>query len=98
LSERSQSSASGRVPAPRAELSSLGLLVKSVLQALVDHPEAVAVSEWEGEQTTVIEVRVGPGDFGKVLGKQGRTAKALRTLLNAAATKLRKRAVLELIE
>jgi predicted RNA-binding protein YlqC (UPF0109 family) len=69
-----------------------------MVQALVDQPEAVRVAEWDGEQTTVIEVRVAQSDFGKVLGKQGRTAKALRTVLNAASTKLRKRTVLELIE
>ena len=91
---------SGRegVPAPRPQLSSLGVLVQAMVQALVDQPEAVRVSEWEGEQTTVIEVRVAQTDFGKVLGKQGRTAKAIRTVLNAASTKLRKRTVLELIE
>jgi len=86
------------VPAPRVELSSLGELVRTIVLALVDQPDSVRLSEWEGEQTTVIELRVAQADFGKVLGKQGRTAKAIRTVLNAASTKLRKRTVLELIE
>lgn len=93
-----ESGRGGGVPSPRPHLSALGVLVQGMVQALVDQPEAVRVSEWDGEQTTVIEVRVAQSDFGKVLGKQGRTAKALRTVLNAASTKLRKRTVLELIE
>jgi predicted RNA-binding protein YlqC (UPF0109 family) len=73
-------------------------LVTYVAQALVDHPEQVAVSELEGEQTSVFELRVAPEDLGKVIGKQGRTARALRTILSAASTKLRKRSVLEILE
>ncbi len=61
-------------------------------------PEHVEVNEVEGEQTTVIELKVDKSDLGKVIGKQGRTARALRTILNAASTKLRKRSVLEIIE
>jgi predicted RNA-binding protein YlqC (UPF0109 family) len=61
-------------------------------------PENVVVTEISGEQTTVIELKVDKTDLGKVIGKQGRTARALRTILNAASTKLRKRSVLEIIE
>jgi hypothetical protein len=67
-------------------------------RALVDNPEKVKVSEIEGEQTSVIELRVAKEDLGKVIGKQGRTARAMRTILSAASTKIRKRAVLEIIE
>ncbi|MBU2235033.1 MAG: KH domain-containing protein, partial [Proteobacteria bacterium] len=66
--------------------------------ALVDKPDMVAVSEIVGEQTSVIELRVAKEDLGKVIGKQGRTAKAMRTILSAASTKIRKRSVLEIIE
>lgn len=69
-----------------------------VSKALVDMPDRVEVNEIEGEQTTVLELRVDKSDLGKVIGKQGRTARALRTILNAASTKLRKRSVLEIIE
>ncbi|MGZ3648511.1 MAG: KH domain-containing protein [Syntrophales bacterium] len=64
----------------------------------MDNPDSVEVSEVLGEQTSVIELRVAKEDLGKVIGKQGRTAKAMRTILSAASTKLRKRAVLEIIE
>jgi predicted RNA-binding protein YlqC (UPF0109 family) len=67
-------------------------------QALVDFPDQVEVSEVTGEQTSVIELRVAKEDLGKVIGKQGRTAKAMRTILSAASTKIRKRTVLEIIE
>ncbi|HEY7521774.1 MAG TPA: KH domain-containing protein [Methylomirabilota bacterium] len=73
-------------------------LVEYMAKALVDDSENVNVREVEGERVTVIELRVAPGDLGKVIGKQGRTARALRTILNANATKLRKRAVLEIVE
>ncbi|MBI3456427.1 MAG: KH domain-containing protein [Candidatus Rokubacteria bacterium] len=73
-------------------------LVEFIAKALVDEPEAVRVNEVEGEKVTVIELRVAPGDIGKVIGKQGRTARSIRTILSAAATKLRKRAVLEILE
>jgi uncharacterized protein len=73
-------------------------LVEFMARALVDNPEKVKVSEIEGEQTSVIELRVAKEDLGKVIGKQGRTARAMRTILSAASTKLRKRSVLEIIE
>jgi uncharacterized protein len=73
-------------------------LVEFMAKALVDDSDHVEVREVEGERVTVIELRVAPGDLGKVIGKQGRTARALRTILNANATKLRKRAVLEIVE
>ena len=80
------------------EVSSMRDLVEHLAKALVDEMDAVNVREVEGERTTVIELRVAQGDLGKVIGKQGRTARALRTILNANATKLRKRAVLEIVE
>ena len=73
-------------------------LIKFISQALVDYPEKVEVTEVVGEQTSVIEVRVAKEDLGKVIGKQGRTAKAIRTILSAASAKLHKRSVLEIIE
>jgi len=73
-------------------------LITYIAQALVDNPEAVEVTEVEGAQTSVIELRVAKEDLGKVIGKQGRTARAMRTILSAASTKLRKRSVLEIIE
>ena len=73
-------------------------LIEYIARALVDNPDQVQVSEVEGEKTTVYELRVGAGDLGKVIGKHGRTARSIRTLLNAAATKVGKRAVLEILE
>ena len=73
-------------------------LIEFIAKALVDSPEEVSVSEVEGEVTSVIELRVAKADLGKVIGKEGRTARAMRTLLTAASTKIRKRAVLEIIE
>jgi uncharacterized protein len=73
-------------------------LIKYMAQALVDNPDKVEVSEVAGEQTSVLELRVAKEDLGKVIGKQGRTAKAMRTILSAASTKIRKRSVLEIIE
>jgi len=73
-------------------------LMEQIAKALVDKPDEVEVSEVEGEQTTVIELRVAKDDLGKVIGKQGRTARALRTILSAASTKLRRRSVLEILE
>lgn len=73
-------------------------LVESIAKALVDHPEHVQVNALEGEQATVLELRVAPEDLGKVIGRQGRTAKAIRTLLGAAGMKLRKRFTLEILE
>ena len=79
-------------------MSELRDLIEYVGKALVDAPDQVEVSEIVGEQTTVVELKVDKSDLGKVIGKQGRTARALRTILNAASTKLRKRSVLEIIE
>ncbi len=73
-------------------------LITYIAKALVDHPEAVEVKEVEGEQTSVIELKVAKDDLGKVIGKQGRTARSMRTILSAASAKIRKRAVLEIIE
>jgi uncharacterized protein len=73
-------------------------LVEFIAKALVDHPDDVRVSESEGEQTTVLELRVAHDDLGKVIGKQGRTAQAVRTILNSVSMKRRRRAVLEIIE
>lgn len=73
-------------------------LVRFIAQSLVDNPEQVQVNEIEGEQTSVIELKVAKEDLGKVIGKQGRTARAMRTILSAASTKIRKRAVLEILE
>lgn len=73
-------------------------LIEYIAKALVDHPEEVKVAEIEGEKTSVIELSVAKDDLGKVIGKQGRTARAIRTILTAASTKLKKRTVLEIIE
>ncbi len=73
-------------------------LLLAISQALVDHPDQVQVTEVEGEQTTVLELKVAPEDLGKVIGKQGRTARAIRTILNASGMKLKKRFVLEILE
>jgi predicted RNA-binding protein YlqC (UPF0109 family) len=79
-------------------VESLKDLVSIVSKALVDFPDDVQVTETVGEQTTVIELQVNKDDLGKIIGKQGRTARALRVILNAASTKLKKRSVLEIIE
>jgi predicted RNA-binding protein YlqC (UPF0109 family) len=73
-------------------------LLEEIARALVDHPDDVQVTEIEGEQTSVLELRVREEDLGKVIGRQGRTARALRTLLSAAGMKVRKRFVLEILE
>jgi predicted RNA-binding protein YlqC (UPF0109 family) len=73
-------------------------LITYIAKALVDQPEEVFVTEIEGEQTSVIELKVAKEDLGKVIGKQGRTARAMRTILSAASTKIKKRSVLEIIE
>ena len=73
-------------------------LIEYIARALVDQPDQVKVVEVEGEKTSVIELSVAKEDLGKIIGKQGRTARALRTILTAASTKLKKRAVLEIIE
>jgi len=81
-----------------AEDPTLKELIVSMAHALVDSPEEVEVNEIEGAQTSVIELRVSKSDLGKVIGKQGRTARAMRTIMSAASTKLQKRSVLEILE
>ena len=73
-------------------------LTLMIAKSLVDKPDEVNLQEVIGEKTTVLELRVAKEDLGKVIGKQGKTARAMRTILNATATKLKKRAVLEIIE
>jgi uncharacterized protein len=73
-------------------------LVELIARELVDQPDKVKVKEIEGHQATVLELRVADGDLGKVIGKQGRTARAIRTILNASGIKLKKRFVLEILE
>ncbi len=73
-------------------------LIYYIAKALVDNPDQVAVDEVEGSQTTVLELKVAKEDLGKVIGKQGRTARAMRTILSAASAKIRKRTVLEIVE
>lgn len=73
-------------------------LIEFIAKSLVDRPENVSVKDTEGEKTTIIELRVAQEDLGKVIGKQGRTARAMRTILNAAGTKIGKRCVLEILE
>ena len=73
-------------------------LVEAIAKSLVDHPESVEVKSVTGSQVTVLELHVHPEDLGKVIGRQGRTAKAIRTLLGAAGMKIRKRFTLEILE
>ena len=73
-------------------------LVMVMAKALVDKPDEVEINEIEGDVTTILELKVAKDDLGKVIGKQGKTAHAMRAILNATATKLKKRAVLEIIE
>lgn len=73
-------------------------LLELIAKSLVDRPDEVEITEIEGEQTTVLELRVAREDLGKVIGKQGRTARAIRTILAASGMKLRKRIVLEILE
>ncbi|MGE0615605.1 MAG: KH domain-containing protein [Bacteriovoracia bacterium] len=80
------------------ELGELSKLIKYMAQMLVDVPDQVEVNEIAGENTTVIELKVAKEDLGKIIGKQGRTARAVRTILNGASTKLKKRTVLEIVE
>ena len=74
------------------------LLVEEIAKALVDEPAQVQVDALEGEQSTVLELRVAPNDLGKVIGKQGRTARSIRTILGAASMKLKKRYTLDIVE
>jgi predicted RNA-binding protein YlqC (UPF0109 family) len=73
-------------------------LIELIAKALVDFPEQVSVNVLEGSQATVLELSVAKADLGKVIGKQGRTAKAIRIILGAASAKIRKRAMLEIVE
>ncbi|RLB29424.1 MAG: KH domain-containing protein [Deltaproteobacteria bacterium] len=73
-------------------------LIEYIAKLLVDNPEEVSVTEIEGEQTSVIELKVAKEDLGKVIGKQGRNARAMRTILGAASAKMKKRSVLEILE
>ena len=73
-------------------------VIEAIVKALVDDPDEVVVKEIDGDGTTVLELRVAHQDLGKVIGKQGRTARAMRTLLRAAGMKLKKRFVLEILE
>ncbi|HLW97539.1 MAG TPA: KH domain-containing protein [Candidatus Acidoferrales bacterium] len=73
-------------------------LVEVIAKALVDNPDQVQVHAVEGEQVTVLELRVHPTDLGKVIGRQGRTAKSIRTILGAAGMKMKKRLTLEILE
>ncbi|AKL95501.1 RNA-binding protein [Clostridium aceticum] len=75
----------------------MGQLVEIIAKALVDHPEEVTVTEVEGNQSIIVELKVAPEDMGKVIGKQGRIAKAIRTVVKAAATKDNKRVIVEII-
>ncbi|HZS38216.1 MAG TPA: KH domain-containing protein [Polyangia bacterium] len=73
-------------------------LIRFIAQSLVDEPDAVEVDEFDEDGTTVLELHVAEGDLGKVIGKQGRTARAMRTVLSAASSKLRRRVTLEIVE
>jgi hypothetical protein len=77
---------------------SMKQLIEDIAKALVDIPEEVQVKELQGEQTTVLELKVAPSDLGKVIGKQGRTARSIRTILGAASMKLNRRFTLEILE
>jgi hypothetical protein len=76
----------------------LKILVESLAKSLVDNPEKVKVTEVEGAQTSVIELRVAKEDMGKIIGKQGRNAQAIRTILAAASTRMKRSTVLEIVE
>src|SRR5580704_11127377 len=93
----SSGGASSGSPAKKP-LSELSKMIEYMARMLVDLPDQVEVNEIEGENTTVIELKVAKEDLGKIIGKQGRAARAVRTILNGASTKLRKRTVLEIIE
>jgi len=73
-------------------------LIKYILQALVDHPEQIKISEIEGKQSAVLEVKVAKEDIGKIIGKKGRTVQAIRTILSAASGKKKKRTIMEIVE
>lgn len=73
-------------------------MIQFIAQAMVDNPDQVSVVEIEGHQTTVLELKVAESDLGKIIGKQGRNAQAIRTILNAISAKIDKRVVLEIVE
>jgi predicted RNA-binding protein YlqC (UPF0109 family) len=73
-------------------------LIREITKALVDNPEQIQITEVEGDKTSVIELRVARTDFGKIIGKKGRTAYAIRTILSAASAKIDRRAILEILE
>ncbi len=73
-------------------------LIKYIAQALVDNPEQVKVEELEGRYTSILELKVAKEDMGKIIGKKGRTAQAMRDILSAASGKLKKRTILEILE
>ena len=79
-------------------MAAIKKLVEDIAKALVDTPDEVAVREVNGEQATILELRVAPSDLGKIIGKQGRTARSIRTLLGAASMKLNHRFTLEILE
>lgn len=79
-------------------MSEMKELVQFMAQALVDHPEQVTVNVVEGENSVILELKVAPDDVGKVIGKGGQTAKAMRKILSAAATKLKKKSLLQIVE
>ncbi len=80
------------------EVKNMGELVEFIAKALVDNPDAVSVNQVEGSQSVIIELKVAPEDMGKIIGKQGRIAKAIRTVVKAAAIKDNKRVVVEIIQ
>lgn len=79
-------------------MSSLKGLIEELVKAIVDKPEEVKISEVEGESTSVLELKVAKDDIGKIIGKEGKTAKAMRTILSAASQKIRRKTHLEIIE
>lgn len=98
MSQPTGSGSQGSGSSTKKPLSELSKMIEYMARMLVDLPDQVEVHEIEGENTTVIELKVAKEDLGKIIGKQGRTARAVRTVLNGASTKLRKRTVLEIIE
>jgi predicted RNA-binding protein YlqC (UPF0109 family) len=95
--ERSADGKSGEAVGKAERGGEMKDLIEYIAKALVDNPEEVRVTELRGKQTSVIELRVSKQDLGKVIGKQGRTATAIRTILGAASTKTRTRSVLEIL-
>ena len=91
-------SGNGRSGVDPQGVTELGRLIEYMAKMLVDQSDQVSVSEVVGENTTVIELKVAKSDIGKIIGKEGRTARAIRTILNGASTKMRRRTVLEILE